>query len=68
LIFNKNLTQWPTDPDRTADFAQVSMKVRKPEEPVDRFTIQVDAIKSGGVIKFTWDETEAYAPFEVLQQ
>ena len=68
LIFNKNLTQWPTDPDRSADFAQVSMKVRKPEEPVDRFTIQVDAIKSGGVIKFTWDETEAYAAFEVLQQ
>lgn len=68
LIFNKNLKQWPTDPDRSADFAQVSMKVRKPEEPVDRFTIQVDAIKSGGVIMFTWDDTEAYTPFEVLRK
>ena len=68
LIFNKNLKQWPTDPDRSADFAQVPMKVRKAAEPADRFTIQVDAHKSGGVIKFTWDETEAYVPFEVLRK
>ena len=68
LIFNKNLKQWPTDPDRSADIAQVSMKVRKPEEPVDRFSIQVDAVKGGGVIKFSWDETEAYVPFEVLRK
>lgn len=66
LIFNTNLQQWPTDPDRSADVAQVAIKVRKLNASRERFAIHIEPTKSGGVIKFSWDETEAFANFEVL--
>lgn len=66
LIFNTDLREWPTDPNRAADFAHVSMKVRKPANAEDRLTIKIAAAKNGGEISITWDKTEAYVPFTVV--
>ena len=68
LIFNKNLKQWPTDPDRTADIASLSIKVRKLNQLLERFTIDIEPAKGGGVIKFSWDQTEAYTRFQVVER
>jgi hypothetical protein len=66
LIFNTNLRQWPTDPDRTKDFALVALQIRNPARQTDQFTIDIEAEKDGGIIKFTWDDTEAFAPFRIV--
>lgn len=68
LIFNTDLKRWPTDPDRTKDFALVALKVRNPAKQTDQFTIDIEAIKDGGIIKFTWDDTEAFAPFNIVKK
>ncbi|HEY1201941.1 MAG TPA: DUF2911 domain-containing protein [Niastella sp.] len=68
LIFNTDLKQWPTDPNRSKDFAHIIIKSRKPVQQADRFTINIENEKSGGVIIFTWDETEAYAPFRIIKK
>jgi hypothetical protein len=41
------------------------LQVRKNALPAEQFTIRIDPAKGGGVIRFIWDETEAYAPFKV---
>jgi hypothetical protein len=42
--------------------------VRKIAQPADQFTITIDLVKVGGIIRFIWDETEAYAPFKVASK
>lgn len=68
LIFNTDFKQWPTEPNRSKDFALVPMQVRKAGQPTDQFTITIDPAKDGGIIKFIWDETEAYADFNVIRK
>jgi hypothetical protein len=67
LIFNTDLKQWPTDPDRSAEFAKVPMKVRAPKEATERFTINIEPAKKGGILTLTWDDTEAHSSFEVVK-
>jgi hypothetical protein len=66
LIFNTDLKEWPTDPNRSKDFAQIKMKVRRPATPQERLIINMEKQKAGGVIIVTWDDTEAFAPFQVI--
>lgn len=68
LIFNTDLNQWPTDPDRSKDLALIPLSVQKPAKQSDQFTIYIESEKDGGIIKFTWDETEAYAPFKKVKK
>jgi Protein of unknown function (DUF2911) len=68
LIFNTDLKRWPTDPDRTKDFALVALQIRNPGLQIDQFTIDIEAVKDGGIIKFTWDDTEAFAPFNIVKK
>ncbi len=65
LIFNTDLKQWPTEPNRLKDFALIPLKTRKPEKQTDQFTIEILPEKNGGMIKFIWDETEAFASFKI---
>ena len=67
LIFNTDLKRWPTDPDRTKEIASIPLKLRKTEKPYETFTITVEEEKGGGIIRFIWDETEAYAFFKLLK-
>jgi hypothetical protein len=68
LIFNTDLKQWPTEPDRSKDFALIPMEVRKATRQTDQFTITIDSTKGGGIIKFIWDETEAFVPFNIVKK
>lgn len=68
LIFNTNTTKWPTDPDRTKDFAVVDLQVKTLNTPKDQFTIDIQETKAGGVLKFQWDTTEAYTDFKLLNK
>lgn len=68
LIFNSDLKRWPTDPDRGKDIALIPMQVRKPVKPADQLIIDIEPAKDGGIIKITWDETEAFAPFRKVKK
>lgn len=68
LIFNTDLKQWPTEPDRSKDFAIIPMDVHKAAKQTDQFTISIEPLKSGAVIKMVWDETEVVAPFVVVKK
>jgi len=68
LIFNTDLQQWPTDPNRSKDLALIPMKWKAPKQQTDQFTIDIEVLKDGGVIKFTWDQTEAFAPFRIVKR
>jgi hypothetical protein len=65
LIFNTDLKQWPTEPDRSKDIALIPLAVRKATKQTDQLIITIDPAKGGGIIKFIWDETEAFASFKV---
>ncbi|MES2649022.1 MAG: DUF2911 domain-containing protein [Bacteroidota bacterium] len=66
LIFNADLKQWPTEPNRSKDIALIPLNVRIPPKQTDQLTIDIKSQKGGGIIRFTWDETEVVAPFEIL--
>lgn len=65
LIFNTDLTKWPTDPDRQKDFAHVAIPAKKSGNIYEQFTIEVLETKKGGLIKLIWDDTEAFADFKL---
>lgn len=66
LILNTDLVQWPTDPDRSADYAAIPMRITQLNKSVEQFTIAIEPLGNGGRLKFTWDNIEASVPFEVL--
>jgi hypothetical protein len=68
LIFNSDLKQWPTEPDRSKDFALIPLQVKRPLKQTDQFTIAIEPLNDGGVIKFIWDDTEAYASFSLAKK
>ena len=68
LIFNTDLKQWPTEPNRSKDFVLIPLQVKRLPTPVEQFTIAIEPSKDGGVIKFTWDDTEVYAPFKIVKK
>ncbi|GAB3640190.1 hypothetical protein GCM10027423_08260 [Spirosoma arcticum] len=68
LIFNTDTTTWPTDPDRRKDFAQVALQVKRLDTPKDQFTIDIQETKTGGVLKFQWDDVEAFTDFKEIKK
>ncbi len=66
LIVNQQHGQWGTVHDPSKDLARLPLKIRKLAGPVERLTFEVDATKTGGVLKFSWERTEASIPFKVL--
>lgn len=68
LIFNTDLTSWPTDPNRRKEFAQVTIPVEKIKPVREQFTIEMVGTKDRGEIRFCWDDVVAVAAFEVLKE
>ena len=68
LIFNLDLETWPTDPDRSEDFAKVSIPVKRTEIIRDQFTIEVQETKKGGELTFYWDDVSAILEFEIIKK
>jgi hypothetical protein len=67
LIFNTDLKTWPTDPDRTKDFAQINIPARKTDKIVQQFKIDIEPTTGGGMLRFSWDDVSATAEFKVVK-
>ena len=67
LIFNTDIKTWPTDPNRSKDFAQVTIPVKKTDKINEQFTIEIQETKKGGELRFSWDDIIAVAEFEVIK-
>jgi hypothetical protein len=61
LILNKTAKQWGAFKyEDTQDLGRTPMKIRSLDTPVEQFTIAIEPTGGGnGVIKLTWDDTEA---------
>jgi len=63
LIVNRNTGQWGTEYDEKYDLARLEMKVERPAQPVEQFTIAIEPRDPGGVLKLEWERTRAWIPF-----
>lgn len=68
LIFNTDTTTWPTDPDRSKDVAKVALQTKTLDTLTNKFTIVIQETNVGGVLKFQWDDVEAFADFKLLKR
>ncbi|HSN67727.1 MAG TPA: DUF2911 domain-containing protein [Thermoanaerobaculia bacterium] len=63
LIVNRQTGQWGTQYDESQDLGRVKMQVRAIPAPVEMFVISIEpAGASRGVLKLTWETTEASVP------
>lgn len=68
LIVNRQTGQWGTEYDSTQDVGRVAMDVAALREPMEQFTIAIEAMKNGsGVLRMSWDTTQASVPIRVLE-
>ena len=44
---------------------QSTVEFRQPAKQTEQFTITIEPSNEGGLLKFIWDETEAYASFRI---
>lgn len=67
LIFNIDITTWPTNPNRSKDFAQITIPIKKAVKINEQFTIDIIDTQKGGELRFSWDDIIAVAEFEVIK-
>ncbi len=65
LIVNKQTGQWGTEYDPSQDLVRLAMRSESLAQSVERFTITVVPVGSGGEIRFDWDRTRWILPFTV---
>lgn len=65
LIINEQTGQWGTVYNEGQDLARVNLRSESLDEPVERFTIDVESAESGGRIALSWDRTRYFVPFLV---
>jgi Protein of unknown function (DUF2911) len=66
LVINNQTGQWGTDYDEKQDLARVPLTKKTLSAPVEQFTIAIEPkAGGGGVVKLTWNVTEASVPFTV---
>ncbi|HET7456755.1 MAG TPA: DUF2911 domain-containing protein [Gemmatimonadaceae bacterium] len=67
LVVNRQVGQWGTEYDATKDLVRVDAAVSKVASPVEKFTFAVEpnAAGTGGVLKYTWGDTQFSVPFTV---
>jgi len=63
LIFNSQTGQWGTAHNAALDVFTVDMKVSALAQVVERFTISIEELPSGGVLNMDWDTTRASVAF-----
>lgn len=66
LILNQRTGQWGTHYEPGLDLARVEMTRETPAQPVEQFTIAIDASEGGGVLRLTWDFISYLTPVSVL--
>ena len=67
LIFNTDITTWPTNPNRSKDFAQITIPIKKAVKINEQFIIDIVETKKGGELNFSWDDIIAVAEFEIIK-
>jgi len=65
LVINSQTGQWGTDHDPKKDLYTIDMATAPQPSVTERFTIAIDPTPTGGVLKMTWDTTQASVPFTV---
>ncbi len=65
LIVNAQTGMSGQDRDPARDVGTVEMTTRRLPEHVERFTIAVEPLGSGGVLRLRWGRTEAAVPFDI---
>ena len=66
LILNRRTGQWGTHYEPGLDLARVEMTRETPAQPVEQFTIAIDASEGGGVLRLSWDSISYLTPVSVL--
>ena len=68
LIVNKQTGQWGTEYSEGQDVGRVTMQVKQVSAPAEKFAINLEPSGTkGGLLKMTWENTEASVPFTVAQ-
>lgn len=68
LIVNKQTGQWGTEYSEGQDLGRVTMQVKQVSASAEKFAINLEpAGNKGGLLKMTWENTEASVPFTVAQ-
>ena len=65
LLINTQTGQGGTTYHEDRDLGRVALTRSTLPEPVELFTIAVEATDAGGVLKLQWDQTELSVPFTV---
>ncbi len=63
LIINRQTGQWGTEYNQTFDLDRIPMTVATLASPLEKFTISIEPLGLGGVLRLRWDTTEASAVF-----
>jgi hypothetical protein len=65
LVINSQTGQWGTEHDPKKDLYTIDMATAPQPSVTERFTIAIDASANGGVLRMSWDTTQASVPFTV---
>ena len=65
LIINKQTGQWGTDYDEKQDLTRVPLKAEKAAKPNEKFTINFEDTKEGGLLTAQWGAEKLSTPFMV---
>lgn len=65
LVINSQTGQWGTEHDAKKDLYTIDMATAPQPSVTERFTIAIDPTANGGVLRMTWDTTQASVPFTV---
>lgn len=62
LIINAQTGIWGTAYDAAHDFAHISLSRESLPDPVERFTMDIRPVESGGALALSWDRTRFSVP------
>lgn len=69
LVINKKLRRWGIPYDESAEkaneVARIDLKKETLDKAVDQFTMAIEPVSSGGVLKMAWEKTQYSVPFTV---
>jgi Protein of unknown function (DUF2911) len=66
LILNRRTGQWGTHYERGLDLARVEMARESLADPVEQFTIAIEPLGVGGVLRLSWESTSYLVPLSVV--
>jgi hypothetical protein len=65
LIINKQTGQWGTVYDPAQDLARIEMHDEAPLAREEQFTITLEPMDPGAVLRMKWDDREVWVPIEI---